>query len=210
MNRYFAVFVLLLFPAFAYALPEPMLPPRLVNDFAHVFSQEEARTLEEMLLRYHDETSTQIFVVTVASLEEKESLAYATELGNKWGAGQAGKDNGVMILIKPKRPGGSGDVAIALGDGIVGLINQGDAQKIINNILIPMFKRELYAEGVQQAATMIDMLLKNAFSPAPGATPSHSTRSAPAQQAARAASQSSGDSIVFMVVSALFAALGSV
>ena len=53
---------------FAQDIPAPMSPPRLVNDFANVFSESEKQALESKLLIYNDTTSTQIYVVTVTDL----------------------------------------------------------------------------------------------------------------------------------------------
>ncbi len=173
MNRFAALLFVLLIPSLALAMPAPMEPPRLVNDFVDLFPVEERDALEKMLRRYHDETSTQIYVVTVSSLDGKDSLVYATELGNAWGVGQKGKDNGLVILIKPKVPGESGDVAIATGDGVTPLINRQAVQKIVDNVVIPLFRKDMYTEGVRQAATMFDLLLKESFSP--GAAPQKSS-----------------------------------
>ena len=50
-------------------IPEPMSPPRLVNDFAGIFSASQKDDLEKMLLAYNDSTSTQIYVVTLNDLQ---------------------------------------------------------------------------------------------------------------------------------------------
>ena len=52
--------LLLLFtaPLTAQEIPEPMVPHRLVNDFAGVFTDTGNRALEQKLLAYHDSTST--------------------------------------------------------------------------------------------------------------------------------------------------------
>jgi len=84
-------------------IPDPMNPPRLVNDFAGILGGEERDALESMLRGYHDSTSTQIYVVTVNDLSGYDISDYAFRLGEKWGVGQKSKNNGVVILIKPRR-----------------------------------------------------------------------------------------------------------
>ena len=149
----------------ALALPRPKDPPRMVNDFTGLFTKEEQDSLETLLRQYHAETSTQIYVVTVQNLEGKAALTYATQLGDAWGVGQAGKDNGIVILIKPKTAREQGQVAIALGTGIEPIISKRAAQGIIDNTMLPLFKKGLFAEAVQQAAYTMGLLLRESFTP---------------------------------------------
>src|SRR5690554_5255043 len=88
--------------AIAQNIPDPIKPPRLVNDFANVFSEAEKQTLESKLLTYNDTTSTQIYVITIKDLDGYAISDYSFRLGEKWKIGQKHKDNGAVILIKPK------------------------------------------------------------------------------------------------------------
>lgn len=129
-------------------LPEPMSPPRLVNDFAGIFSDNERESLEQMLLAYNDTTSTQIYVVTVADLDGYAASDYAVRLGEKWGVGQKGKDNGAVILIKPKIGNSRGDVFIAVGYGLEEKLNDARIGRILDNYMIPYFREDNYYGGV--------------------------------------------------------------
>ena len=84
-------------------IPTAPDPPRLVNDFADVLSPTERASLERKLNAYHDTTSTQIAVVIVRSLDGYEVMDYAVRLAEKWGVGQKGKNNGVVVR-KVTRP----------------------------------------------------------------------------------------------------------
>ena len=83
---------------FAQDLPEK--PKRLVNDYAGLLSDQEVNYLERKLVNYNDTTSTQITVLIVNNLNGYDIEDYAQRVGQKWGAGQKGKDNGVIIVIK--------------------------------------------------------------------------------------------------------------
>ncbi|MEG2759539.1 MAG: TPM domain-containing protein, partial [Rikenellaceae bacterium] len=87
---------------FGQSLLEQPKPRQLVNDYANIFSDAERTELESRLVALDDSTSTQVLVVTTSDLEGMDISYLATELGHKWGVGQDGKDNGVVILIKPK------------------------------------------------------------------------------------------------------------
>jgi uncharacterized protein len=101
-------------------IPDRPVPPRLVNDFANVLSQIESAQLEDTLVQFARTTSTQIVVVTIPDLEGNDPGDYAFRLGEKWGVGQKDKDNGIVILVKPKQGNSKGQVFIATGYGLEG------------------------------------------------------------------------------------------
>lgn len=132
-------------------LPDPMSPPRLVNDFAGIFNDQERNDLEQMLLAYNDTTSTQIYVVTVKSLDGYDVSDYVFRLGEKWGIGQKGKDNGAVILIKPKIGNERGRVFIATGYGLEEKLNDARVGRIIDNEMLPYFEQNDYYTGTKNA-----------------------------------------------------------
>jgi uncharacterized protein len=78
--------------------PQKPSPPRLVNDLAGVMSADEVELLERKVLAFSDSTSNQITIVTIKSIGDYDVSDYATQLGNRWGIGKAGRNNGVLIL----------------------------------------------------------------------------------------------------------------
>jgi len=109
------IFLACILSVSAQVIPGPMDPPRFVNDFAGVFTDFQNAEIEDMLLSYQDSTSTQVYVVTVNSLDGDAPYNFAHAIMNKWGIGQKGKDNGVLILIKPKTGSERGEVYIGTG-----------------------------------------------------------------------------------------------
>ena len=82
--------------------PEKLNPPKIVNDFAGMLSADENERLENKLTAYNDSTSTQIAVVIITSIGVYDVSDYAFQLAEKWGIGQKGKNNGVLILVAKK------------------------------------------------------------------------------------------------------------
>ena len=115
-------FSLLILKGFSQEIPEPMSPPRLVNDFAGILNSGEIRHLEQKLVNFDDSSSSQILVVTVKSLNGLTKEEFADRLGEKWGVGQKGKNNGVVVLIKPKYGNEKGQARISVGYGLEGAI----------------------------------------------------------------------------------------
>ena len=162
---FLAAICILLLPAQGFCLPAPMDPPRMVNDFAGVFTAQEREALEQQVRDYQDSTTTQIYIVTVPSLEGMPALTYATDLGQAWGVGQKDKDNGVVILVKPGTAREKGEVAIALGTGVERVIPRRAVNGIIQNSLLPLFRKGLFAEGVRQTVHTLGLLLADSFGP---------------------------------------------
>lgn len=143
--------------------PEPMEPRRLVNDFTGMFSAEQTRALEQKLRRFNDTTSTQIAVVSVPTLAGYTANDYAQRLAEKWGIGQKGKDNGILLLIKPKHGREKGEVAIAVGYGLEGVVPDAIASRIIRNEIIPAFQQGSYYEGVNRGTNVLIKLAGGEF-----------------------------------------------
>ncbi len=139
------------------------MPPRLVNDLAQIFNNQEVAALEQKLLAYNDSTSTQIAVVTVRDLQGMDKATFAVELAEKWGIGQKGKDNGILILLKPKTPGSKGQVYIAVGYGLEAFIPDATTKRIISQEMVPYFKQGQMFAGVNAAVDTIFSLLMGEF-----------------------------------------------
>ncbi|MDD2475749.1 MAG: TPM domain-containing protein [Dysgonamonadaceae bacterium] len=146
-------------------IPEPMSPPQLVNDFANIFSDVEKQTLESKLRIYNDTTSTQIYVVTVTDLDGYAASDYSFRLGEKWQIGQKTKDNGAVILVKPKVGNSRGEAFIAVGYGLEARINDAYAGRIVRNRMIPYFKNDDYFSGVNIAIDTMIKRLSGEFDP---------------------------------------------
>jgi uncharacterized protein len=72
----------------------------LVNDFSNLIPEQQEISLLNVLKDYENKTSVQICVVTVDSIgEEYDMNSFTTALFNKWGVGQSGADNGILIVI---------------------------------------------------------------------------------------------------------------
>lgn len=138
LSIYFAFIVLL---GFSQDIPERQNPPKLVNDFANVINDQDEAQFEAELVNFSDQTSTQITVVTVPSLNGNEISDFAFKLGEKWGVGQKGKNNGIVIVFKPKIGNEKGQIFVAVGYGLEGVIPDAIANRVVvDNEMIPRFK----------------------------------------------------------------------
>ena len=116
-------------------LPDPQVPPRLVNDFASAFPSACADSLEAVLVDFDNRTSNQ---------------------GSK-------KNNGVLILLKT-RMGGYVDVTIQVGRGLEGAIPDAYASRIIRNIMGPHLRNDEYWPAVSKACVELMALAEGEIS----------------------------------------------
>lgn len=148
---------------FSQTIPEPMHPPRLVNDFANIFSDTEKQALEQMLRAYNDSTSTQIYVVTISDLQGYPASEFAYKVGDTWGIGQKGKDNGAVLLIKPRTRNERGDIFIATGYGLEERLTDARCGRIIDERILPFFRQDDYYGGVDAGVRAMMLYLSGAF-----------------------------------------------
>ena len=165
MKRFLYLILAVLFVGRTYAqgIPDPPNPPRLVNDFAGVLTPEQIDSLELKLEDFARSTTTQIVIVTVPSLDGYDIADYSFQLGEKWGVGQKGKNNGVIIIFKPKTEQESGRAFIAVGYGLEGIIPDATANRIVNNEMIPYFKTDDIYGGLSQGSQVIMSLASQEF-----------------------------------------------
>ena len=145
-------------------LPSPSYPPRLVNDYTGTLSTTEINKLERKLVAYNDSTSTQILVLLVDDLQGYDIHEYSTKIGHSWGVGQKGKNNGVVITVKPKKGGERGQVDVCPGYGMEEYVTDATSKRIIEKEMIPAFKEGDYYTGIDNAVNVIMDLCSGKFS----------------------------------------------
>ncbi|MDR1467466.1 MAG: TPM domain-containing protein [Oscillospiraceae bacterium] len=117
-----------------------------VNDFANILSEKTKNTIYRHSIEFYKLTRSQVVFVTVSSLDGKEVSDYALELGRKWGVGSKDKNNGLVVLISPN----DGKVAISVGRGLEGRINDAKAGKLLDECAMEDFKAKNWNDGVMK------------------------------------------------------------
>ncbi len=154
-----SAFILISLTAFTQNIPKRPFPPRLVNDLANVFTESQRDDLEHMLVAYNDSTSTQIVVVTIPDLGANEIAQFSYKLGDSWGVGQKGKDNGIIITLAMK----SHDVFIATGRGTEGALPDAICNRITDTEMIPRFQEGDYYGGVKAGIEKIMLAMAGEY-----------------------------------------------
>jgi uncharacterized protein len=134
-------------------------PPRLVNDFAGILWSSQKQELEQKLLNYEDTTSTQIVIVIEKSIGDYAAADYAQRLGQKWGVGVKGKNNGIVMLVAME----SRDFFIATGYGMEGVVPDAMAKRIFEQVVKPAFRAERYYDGLNEATSIVMKLASGEY-----------------------------------------------
>ncbi len=172
MNRYKELLILFVLVTYTVLLkgqssdiPEKPVPPRLVNDYAGFLNPMEQNQLEHKLVSINDSSTTQIAIVIVKSLNGYDVNDYGARIIQKWGIGQKSKNNGLLILVKPKTLGEKGEIAISTGYGVEHLVTDALSKQIIESEIIPSFKNGQYYQGLDKAVNTLYSLTRGEFTP---------------------------------------------
>ena len=118
---------------------------RRVTDLAGVFSAAEAERITRMLADYERETSHQLAVLTVPTLEGETIESFSLRVAKAWGLGRKGVDNGMLVTLAIEER----SARIELGLGFERYISDAKAKEIMDEAMIPAFAEGRFAEGVE-------------------------------------------------------------
>jgi len=163
--------VLLLFPAVLPALEAPPLAGR-VTDLAQMLPPESLQRLEQRLAAFERETSNQIAVLTVPSLQGDEIDQFSIRVAEAWKIGQKGRDNGVLLVIAQAER----KVRIEVGMGLQGVLPDITAGRIIRDVMRPYLKSGNYDQGIAAGVESIIAATKGEFKGTGGASGQRSAR----------------------------------
>jgi len=129
-----------------------------VNDFSHLLSEEASAELEQLLLAAAADTTAEIAVAIVPSLDGMTVEEYANGLFREWGIGKNAVDNGVLVLVAPNER----EMRIEVGYGLEPVLPDGLAGEIIRTSFLPHFREDRYAEGIAEGvARVVDVVRRN-------------------------------------------------
>lgn len=133
----------------------PALTGRVV-DQAGLLTPARETELTARLEALERDTTDQLVVVTVASLQGLEIEDYGYRLGRTWGIGQAETDNGVLLIVAPNER----KVRIEVGYGLEPILTDGLSALIIHNEILPSFREGHFERGIEQGVAAIEAQLR--------------------------------------------------
>ncbi len=131
-------------------LPVPALRAH-INDYADMISNDTQLSLEQTLVAHEKETSNQVVVLTIPSLQGDVLESFANRVFNTWKLGEADRDNGVLLLLTRAQ----GRIRIEVGNGLEGDLTDIQAGSIIRKQIKPAVVEERYEDGITLGAEAI-------------------------------------------------------
>lgn len=138
------------------AIDVPSPPNGYVLDQANILSPETEAQLESELAQLETDTSTEIAVLTIDSLQDYPIEDFSIEVGRAWGIGQKGNDNGILVTIAPTER----EIRIEVGYGLEGAITDLQSGEIISEIMTPAFHIGDYDTGISNGILALDKLAR--------------------------------------------------
>jgi len=143
------------------ALAEPTFPPLTgrIMDEAGLLSGDDKRALEGELKALEEKSTDQLVVYTTRSLQGYPIEDFGYRLGRFWQIGQKDKNNGVILIVAPN----DRKVRIEVGRGLEPQLTDLLSKLIIENAILPAFRRNDFAGGIKAGVRDIrDVLLGDA------------------------------------------------
>ena len=135
----------------ALAAQVPPRPAGRVTDLANLLAPDQRQGLEDRLAAFERETTQQVAVLVIPSLEGEPIEPFSHQVATTWKLGRAGVDNGVLLLIAVR----DRKVRIEVGYGLEPSLPDGLAGEIIRENIAPNFRRGAYFQGINEALDRI-------------------------------------------------------
>lgn len=138
----------------AQAADYPDVQEIYVNDFADLLSTEQETELRGKLKALRVDHGVEFTVVTIRQMADHGHSGaiepFATGLFNHWGVGDADRNDGVMLLVARY----DRKMRIEVGSGY-GDAKNAPMQRIIDREILPEFRNDQYARGIQKGADAV-------------------------------------------------------
>lgn len=137
-------------------------PTRLtkyVVDETGTLSQSETNALLKKLEDFDKQTSTQVVVYMIQSLNGEPIEEVSIRIAEENKIGRKGKDNGVLLLIAK----GDRKLRIEVGYGLEGVLTDALSSQIIRNEITPEFKQGNFYEGIDKGVDAIIAVTKGEY-----------------------------------------------
>jgi uncharacterized protein len=153
----------LLFPLAAAARDIPKFSGWVVDE-ANLLSPEQKQRLAEKLEQFKQQTTNQVAVLTIDSLDDEDLADYANKVARAWGVGEKGKDNGVLLLVAKN----DRKMRIEVGYGLEPVLTDLQTKVIQDEVIIPYFKRGDFGGGIEAGVdAILSTIQGKPFQPAP-------------------------------------------
>lgn len=115
-----------------------------IVDMADILTDGQETALNAKLADYEKNTSTEIGILTVRSIENDYIENFSLTVARSWGIGQKDRNNGALLVVSVD----DRKLRIEVGTGLEGDLTDSRAGQIIRNRITPEFKKGDYNQGI--------------------------------------------------------------
>ncbi len=138
-----------------------------VTDTAGALTETDRSALERQLADFEAQRGTQIGVLIVPSTAPEDIADYSQRVADAWKLGRQGVGDGLLIVVAVQ----DRRVRIAPFKALEGAIPDVLAKRIIDQQMVPAFRRGDYAGGLREALAQLQAHITGEALPAPATTP---------------------------------------
>jgi uncharacterized protein len=126
---------------------EVKVPPltQRVTDLTATLDAQQIQTLESRLAAFEAKKGAQLAVLIVPSTKPETIEQFSIRVVDKWKLGRKGVDDGALLLIAKN----DRTLRIEVGYGLEGVLPDAIANRIIDEIIVPRFKRGDFYSGIE-------------------------------------------------------------
>ena len=144
--------------------PVPALRAHVMDD-SDTLAAADVAALEQQLARFEQSHGTQIAVLLVPSTAPEDIADYTQRVAEAWKLGRARVGDGLLLVVAVQ----DRRVRIAPYKALEGAVPDVLAKRIIDQQIVPAFRRGDYAGGLREALTQLQALITGEALPAPSA-----------------------------------------
>lgn len=122
-----------------------------VYDQGEFISDDQEKTINNLLVQLKEQTTVEFAVITVPSLNDLTIEQYAVRLANKLGIGKAEEDNGILLLVSKTDT----KVRLEIGRGLQGFITDSVSGRILDKYFVPSRENDNYDEACFNTACAV-------------------------------------------------------
>ena len=143
----------------------PQLTQR-VTDLTATLDAPQTQTLESRLAAFEAKKGAQLAVLIVPTTQPETIEQYGIRVVEAWKLGRKGVDDGALLLVaKDDRA-----LRIEVGYGLEGVLNDATAHRIVDEIIVPRFKRGEFYPGIETGLAAMMQVIDGEALPLPRST----------------------------------------
>ena len=133
------------------AQAEVAVPPLVhrITDLTATLDAQQTQTLESRLAAFEAKKGAQLAVLIVPTTQPESIEQFGIRVVEAWKLGRKGVDDGALLLIAKN----DRTLRIEVGYGLEGVLNDATAKRIVDEVIVPHFKRGEFYPGIESGAT---------------------------------------------------------